>query len=147
MMIDIDRLTSALIRHEGKVFAGNRHRMHTDSVGKITIGFGRNLSDRGLSETEAQFLLLNDIQEVIDQLRHDYQWFDELNDVRQEVIINMAFNMGISGFGKFKKTIRLIELGTFDTAAREMLASKWARQVGSRADELSRHMANGVAEA
>jgi lysozyme len=147
MMIDIDRLTSALIRHEGKVFSGNRHRMYTDSVGKITIGFGRNLSDRGLSETEAQFLLLNDIQEVIDQLRHDYQWFDELNDVRQEVIINMAFNMGISGFGKFKKTIRLIDLGTFDAAAREMLASKWARQVGSRADELSGQMATGMVEA
>lgn len=144
--MDIARLKKTLVKHEGRVFVGGRHRMYTDTVGKVTIGYGRNLSDRGVSETEAQFQLDNDIQEVIDQLRHDYKWFDGLNDVRQEVVINMAFNLGINGFSKFKKTIKHIDRAEFYPAAREMLDSKWARQVGSRAQELAREMITGKPE-
>ena len=118
---------------------------YKDSVNKLTIGYGRNLTDRGLSNSEAEYLLANDIQEVIDGLRKSYWWFDTINEVRQEVVINMAFNLGLAGFAKFRNTVGYISDGNYKQAAANMLKSKWAIQVGYRARELAREMETGVA--
>ena len=142
----ITRLAKRLKIHEGEVKTGGRHRMYTASVGKITIGYGRNLSDRGLSDSEAAFLLNNDMADVVEECRREFQWFDKLDDVRQEVILNMVFNLGMPKFKKFKKTITYIEQRNFTMASEEMLNSKWARQVGSRALELSHEMQFGLIE-
>jgi lysozyme len=141
--MNMDRLVKTLIRHEGAVRKNNRHFPYKDSVGKLTIGFGRNLTDRGLSEDEAQYLLSNDIHEVINDLQNNYHWFNQLDSVRQEVVINMAFNLGFTGFSKFKTTIKRIAEGNYESAAANMLNSKWASQVHGRADELAEMMRTG----
>ena len=141
--MNMSRLIDTLKRHEGSVERDGRHFPYKDTVGKLTTGYGRNITDKGFSEDEVQFMLQNDIQEVVDGLRKSYWWFDELDDVRQEVVINMAFNLGLYGFSKFKNTIGYISDGDYPQAAQNMLRSKWATQVGRRAQELSHMMATG----
>ena len=142
--MNMSRLVETLKDHEGEIKKNGRHMPYHDSVGKLTIGYGRNLTDRGLSSSEAEYLLTNDIQEVIDGLRKAYWWLDSINEVRQEVVINMAFNLGLAGFAKFRNTIGYISDGNFKQAAANMLKSKWAIQVGYRARELAREMETGV---
>lgn len=144
--MNMTRLADTLVRHEGAVRKGGRHMPYTDTTGHLTIGFGRNLTDRGLSEDEARVLLFNDIQDVINGLRKAYWWFNELDDVRQEVVVNMAFNLGLKGFGKFRTTIAHISAGEYDQAASGMMHSLWASQVGRRATELANMMRTGAIE-
>ena len=144
--MNMTRLINTLVIDEGEETNNSRHMMYTDSVGKITIGVGRNLSDRGISEDESRYMLNNDIQDTIKELRHNFSWYDGLNDVRKEVITNMAFNMGVPVFSGFKQTILFIERNQFVQASIEMLDSVWSAQVGERAQRLSREMASGVAE-
>jgi lysozyme len=132
------KLVAQLVKHEG--FS---NKPYTDTVGKITIGVGRNLSDKGISDAEAQMLLTNDIDECIDDLA-TFAWLKHLNPVRQRVLLDMRFNLGPNRLREFKRTLALIEAGEFTKAAEAMLASKWATQVGRRATTLSRMMATGV---
>lgn len=145
--MNMARLTDTLVRHEGAVRKNGRHMPYTDTTKHLTIGFGRNLTDRGLSEDEARLLLYNDVQDVINGLRKSFWWFNELDDVRQEVVINMAFNLGLVGFSKFKNTIAHISAGEYEQAAAGMLQSLWASQVGRRATELANMMRTGLIEA
>lgn len=129
-------LKAMLIKHEGK-----RSKVYTDSVGIQTIGVGRNLEDVGLSEDEIMYLLENDIKRVLNDCWHHLPWFGDLSQERQYVIIDMVFNLGIHGFLKFKKLIAAIEKEHWQEAAREMINSQWAVQVGQRAAELAAIMA------
>ncbi len=125
-------LHAQLLLHEGlRLFP------YKDTVGKITIGVGRNLTDKGISKAEAFLLLDNDVVEVVKALHDRLPWFAALDAIRQRVLIDMAFNMGIVGLLKFKRTLASIERGAYDTAATQMLESKWAGQVGRRALRLS----------
>lgn len=144
--MNLHRLTDTLMRHEGSKKKGDRHIPYMDTVGKITIGYGRNLTDRGISESEARYLLQNDITEHVNELKQAIHWFHALDNVRQEVLANMAFNLGVPGLLKFKNTLASVEEGNYQTAAHGMLDSKWARQVGSRATELARVMETGIWE-
>jgi lysozyme len=135
---DRQKLVAQLVKHEG--FS---NKPYTDTVGKITIGVGRNLSDKGISDAEAQMLLANDIDECVDDLA-TFAWLKTLNPVRQRVLLDMRFNLGPNRLREFKRTLALIEAGEFTKAAEAMLASKWATQVGRRATTLSRMMATGV---
>lgn len=134
----MDRLTQMLIRHEGL-----RLKPYNDSVGKLTIGVGRNLEDIGITESEAMGLLKNDIERVFLEAHKTFKWFEGLNNARRDVILNMIFNLGLQGFLGFKRTIAFIEDRNFEAAAAEMLNSKWHEQVGRRAVELSEMMARG----
>lgn len=145
--MNFGRMIDNLIKHEGTVFKHGYHKVYKDTVGKLTIGYGRNITDRGITENEARLLLHNDVQATVDELRKKYFWFDSIDSVRQEVVVNMAFNMGVPTFSSFVNTIGYIEEGKYDLAAANMLQSKWARQVGVRATELAREMASGEAEA
>jgi len=127
-----------LIKHEGL-----RLDLYPDSVGKMTIGVGRNIDDKGISIDEVMLMLDNDIKEVEEQVNH-FRWFDTLSEVRRRVIIDMVFNLGITRFKKFKKTIAHISAGDYGGASREMLDSKWAKQVGVRAETLSKMMKNNT---
>lgn len=135
-----------LIRDEGK-----RLKIYPDSEGIPTIGIGRNLRDRGLSEVEVAFLFVNDIDRVEADLDRELPWWRTLDEVRQRVLFNMAFNLGADSrvpgqdrLLKFKNTLALIEQGAYAKAAKAMLKSKWAKQVGPRAVRLSQQMENGV---
>lgn len=127
----MQKLIENLKRHEGL-----RLKPYLCSEGKITIGFGRNLEDMGISEKEAEMLLMSDIQRCYEEL-DVFSWFHDLDQVRQEAMVNMLFNLGLPTFLEFKRTLKFMAEGAYSQAAEEMLDSKWARQVGDRAAELA----------
>lgn len=130
-MMDLDRLQETLKRHEGLSL-----KPYTDSVGKLTIGVGRNLDDRGITLDEAEHMLSTDTKISIREAAALPFWV-LLSPVRQEVIVNMLFNMGLPRFLGFKKMIAALENKDYNAAAFEMLNSRWADQVGYRAEELA----------
>jgi lysozyme len=119
--------------NEGMVMENGRHIPYEDSVGKMTIGFGRNLTDMGISEGEAQTLLWNDVENVIKELDQNLPFFNDLSENRRYALIDMCFNLGLTRFMGFKKMLTALERKEYDIAADEALDSKWAKQVGSRA--------------
>jgi lysozyme len=104
---------------------------YRDTVGKLTIGYGRNIEDIGLSRAEAEFLLDNDIDSIGRSLTTHIPWFTGLDPVRQGALIDMGF-MGVGKLLKFVKMLAALEAGDYETAAREAVDSKWARDVGQR---------------
>ena len=112
-------------------------------AGKLTIGYGRNIEDNGISEEEAELMLANDIQRCVLELKRVLPWYDGLDDVRQAVLIDMCYNLGISRLLKFKRFLSALEQDYYDLAAREMLDSLWAKQVGQRAERLALIMKTG----
>ena len=133
-------LKDMLIQHEGEV-----NHAYEDSEGYLTIGVGRLIDKRrggGISHDEAMYLLDNDINEVIEECENAFNWFKDLDEIRQVVVANMVFNMGMPNFKEFKRTIFYIQSGAYIQASAEMLDSKWATQVGRRAKELSEMMAH-----
>lgn len=122
---------------------GRRSKVYLDSLGIPSIGVGRNLRDRGLRPDEIDFLLANDVHEVVEALQEAFPFYNNLNLVRQRVLIDMGF-MGVSKLKKFKKMIAALKAGDYSRAADEMLKSKWAGQVKGRAVRLSRMMATGA---
>lgn len=124
-------------RHEGV-----RLRVYTDTRGKRTIGYGRNLDDVGISHEEALMLLQND---YITALNHalSYSWYKNLTEARQAVIVDMVFNLGRAKFGKFERMIAAIEAGDFASAALEMLHSTWATEVPDRVAQNASIMTSG----
>ena len=124
-------------RHEGL-----RLKPYKCTAGKLTIGFGRNLEDVGITVEEATQMLQHDIAECIRQLE-TIDGFSVLDEVRRAVLIDMTFNLGFAGILAFKNMWRAVENRDYDKAAAEMLDSKWARQVGQRALRLSTMMQTG----
>lgn len=133
-----DKLTDMLVDHEGM-----RRKPYRCTAGKLTIGVGRNLDDRGISPDEAMYMLANDIRDSRRELSAAFPWFDKLDEVRQAVLIDMCVNLGLSRLQGFRNTLALIGVGKYEAAAQEMLDSKWSEQVGRRAQRLSRMMATG----
>ncbi len=148
-----------LIAHEGL-----RLEVYQDTLGIDTIGIGRNLEDRGitkeelegldipsidhvyeygLTEADAVYLAHNDVEIVEEELVRAHPCVDRLDSVRQLVLMDMAFNMGVPRLCKFKKMWNAIHEEDFATAAKEMLDSRWANQVKGRATKLANVMHNG----
>lgn len=123
-----------------KKHEGFRSTPYLDTVGKWTIGYGRNLEDVGISRQEALYLLRHDIGKAEQSVYALYPFFDALSQVRQAVLVSMAFNLGRRGLSAFHKMRHALEMGDYDLAAHEMLDSKWAKQVGARAYTLARMM-------
>jgi len=136
--MDIDKLIAQLKVHEGV-----RSKVYLDTEGIETIGVGRNLRDRGLSDDEIELMLANDIRDFQEEVERAFSWWSDLDDVRQRVVVDMAFNMGLGSLSKFVNTLAHIENGRYEEAGVEMLDSKWARQVGDRANVLSGMMRTG----
>ena len=130
------------------------------TAGFLTIGVGRNLDTNKLTAEELAFvghncrtkpitkeqsdyLLKNDIEKVCADLMKFLPWWAYLGDVRKRVLVNMAFNLGTEGLLKFENTLALIRSGSYAQAAAEMVKSKWAKQVGKRADRLANMMKTG----
>ncbi len=125
-------------RHEGR-----RRFPYADTVGKLTIGIGRNLTDKGLTDDEIDYLLSNDLKECRDDLA-TFPWWAGLDDVRRNVLLDMRFNLGSAGFRKFTGTLAAVAQGDYVKASEQMVKSKWASQVKDRAQRLARMMATGV---
>ena len=122
---------------------GVRLKPYRDSVGKLTIGVGRNLDDVGISSDEADFLLSNDVAYAQRMLEQALPWTVGLGDARNGVLLNMTFNMGIGGLLEFKETLAKIQSGDYAGAAQHMLDSKWAEEVGPRSHRLALQMESG----
>lgn len=127
-----------LIKHEGY-----EKYPYTDTVGKITIGVGYNLTDRGLSDYWINAQLENDITYFYNFLNTTFGWFKSLNDPRQIALVDMCF-MGAKNFITFKKMLAALAEKNYYLAAKEMLDSKWAKQVGNRAQELAEMIKTGT---
>jgi lysozyme len=148
-----------LIKHEGL-----KLQVYKDTLGIDTIGIGRNLEDRGISqeelddldipnmdviyeygitEADAVYLAQNDVQIVEEELLRAHPCVDRLDSVRQLILMDMAFNMGVPRLCKFQKMWNAIHEEKYDVAAKEMLDSRWAIQVKSRATKLANAMHNG----
>lgn len=139
MSLDRERLRAQLTRHEGL-----RLKPYLDSVGKLTIGVGRNLDDVGISQDEARYLLESDIDRVVKGLLARFPWVLDLDPVRQSVLVNMTFNLGLVGLAGFARTLQAIRERRFKEAAEHMLESRWSQQVGQRAVELANQMRSGA---
>ncbi len=139
----MDEQNGALLRAELARDEGVRLKPYLDTRGKLTIGTGRNLTDVGISEDENDYLLNNDIHRAQVSLDTYLPWWRTLDSVRQRVIVQMCFNLGPSRLLQFKKTLPFIQNGRYEAAAREMLRSRWAQQVGQRAVRLAEMMRLG----
>jgi len=160
MKYDRPNLIDKLIEHEGMVL-----HVYQDTLGIDTIGIGRNLKDRGISkeeldhmdipninviyehgisEADARYLAENDVQIVEDELLKAHPCIAGLDAVRQLILVDMAFNMGVPRLCKFKKMWNAIHEEKFDIAAKEMLDSRWADQVKLRSIKLANAMHNGA---
>jgi len=116
---------------------------YKDIVGKTTIGYGRNLEDNGITQREAEFMLYNDVYKAYLTAKDIIPHWGELNNVRQEAFINMAFNLG-TRIKSFKRMLEYLKNKDYDMAAMEMLDSKWHKQVGKRAERLAYMVRYGV---
>lgn len=121
---------------------GRRNRVYTDTVGKLTVGVGRNISDVPFSDDEIDLMLANDIKRAQDGLSA-YPWYTALDPVRQAAVTNLAFNLGLHGLLGFPHFLAALAKQDWPTAASELANSVWATQVGARAARLEQQIATG----
>ena len=136
--MDKQRLFKQLRLHEGV-----EKFPYKCTAGYLTIGVGRNIEERGLLDDEIDFLLDNDIEVVMNEVSVTFDWFFDLSEVRQRVVADMIFNLGLPRFKQFKNMIAALEAGDWAEAANQMMDSKWAKQVGKRAERLRDMMETG----
>lgn len=144
---------SQLQRHEGCIKdKDGLHVSYQCPAGKLTIGYGHNLdacpidginSHSHLEEIEALRILQHDVEQIHAQVLEKLPFSKDLDYIRYAVLINMAFNLGINGLCGFKTSLAFVEKGDYAEAAKHMLHSKWAHQVGKRARELAEQMQTG----
>jgi lysozyme len=138
MKYDITSLEDQLIDHEGLEL-----KPYRCTAEKLTIGVGRNIEDRGITEDEARYLLKNDIKIVEDELLERKPEVAGLDSVRQRVLVDMGFNIGLPTLMKFQNMWAAIDEEDWEEASAQMMDSRWAKQVGRRAERLSQAMCTG----
>ena len=138
----IEQLTTQLRSDEG-----TKATAYQDHLGFWTIGVGRLIDSRkpgaGLRPDEIDYLLRNDISDRVAALTKALPWFDRLDEARQGVLLNMAFQLGTAGLLGFKSTLALIAAGKYAEASEQMIKSKWATQTPARAKRLAEQMKTG----
>ena len=135
------RLVADLVRDEGEVL-----HAYQDSLGFWTIGVGRLIDKRqggGISLDESRMLLARDVSRVLVEMAESFPWAAEMTENRQRVLANMLFNLGLTKLRGFKNTLKAMAEGRYQKAADGMRASKWATQVGARAERLAKLMEQG----
>ena len=131
-------LVADLRRDEGVAY-----KPYRDSEGILSIGVGRNLEDRGISDDEIDFLLANDLNWVVVDLDRGAPWWREMTTKRQRAFANMVFNLGWPRLSGFKQMLAALEAGDWDEAANQALDSRWAVQVGARAERIAELFRSG----
>ena len=136
----MSQLVEMIKRHEGV-----KSKVYLCSAGYETIGVGRNISESGLglADDEIDYLLQNDIQRVKEELKETYFWFVALNEARQDAMIDICFNLGLTRLRGFVKALEAMSREQFDVAADEFMDSKWAQQVGTRAIRVTEMIRGG----
>lgn len=131
-----------LRRHLG-LEEGYERFPYKDTVGKLTIGIGHNLTDNGLTDPVIEMIYQIDAAQAEASLDHYLPWWRGLDAIRQVVLADMTFNIGINAVLEFKNTLASVQSGDFAAAAQGMRQSLWAKQVGSRAEKLAVMMETG----
>lgn len=139
-------LAMMLIRHEGENKKGANHFPYKCPAGKITLGWGRNIQERGISDDEAMLMLHNDIHISYRELDGAFGWFEMLDGVRQMALADMHFNMGMTKLSKFINMIAAFAAKDYETAADEAKDSHWYNQVGARGREIVHMVRTGKME-
>ena len=125
-----------------KVHEGFRSKPYKCTADKLTIGYGLNL-DAGIDGELAELILKHQVSKLRSRFE-SAEWYSSIDSqARKDALVNMAFNIGVSGTFKFAKMFNAIALRDYHQAANEMLDSKWAKQVGGRAIELAEQMRSG----
>ena len=137
-MSHIDLLWVQLHEDEGR-----KSKPYKCTAGKLTVGVGRNLEDKGLKPDEIDYLLNNDIRDAEADARLLFPAFDTLSDARKAVLCNMAFQLGRDRLGKFLRFREAVARADFEGAVREMEDSAWAVQTPNRARRLMKMMREG----
>jgi lysozyme len=135
--MDRDKLTAQLMKHEGFKLLP-----YTDTVGKLTIGVGHNLTDKGLTKSQALAIFNDDLDEVIHFLDLKIPWWKDLDDVRARVLANMTFNL----MGKildFHNMLAAFQAQDWEKAAQSLEGSLFYRQVGLRGKDLAAMIRTG----
>lgn len=125
-----------LARASLKTDEGLRLKVYRCTADKNSIGYGRNLDDKGITLEEAELMLDNDIAECVQDLA-TFHWWNNLTDVRQAALINLRFNLGPARFRGFKMMIKALEMGDYTEAAYQVMNSNYAKQVGRRAERVA----------
>lgn len=132
-----------LLRQSLKAHEGLRLKPYTCTAGALSIGYGRNLEDRGISQSEADLMLENDIAECVAELHRAIPGWQKHDSVRQNVLVEMVFNMGMPRLLTFRKMLAALDALDYATAAKELLDSRYATQVGKRAETLAERLRTG----
>ncbi len=130
--MNIDTITSSLKRHEGY-----RARVYDDSLGIPTIGYGFAIKDLVLSESISSLILKDKVSVLVSQVMDKFPWLEHSPENIQSVIVEMCYQLGVTGVSHFKNTLKAMEERRWSDAANGMLDSKWAKQTPSRAKEMS----------
>ena len=128
-----------------KLHEGVRSHVYLCSAGYETLGVGRNISESGLglSDDEIEYLLNNDIKRVREELEDAYFWFPALNEARQDAMIDICFNLGLTRLRGFVNALEAMSREQFDIAADEIMDSRWATKVGNRDLEVTEMIRTG----
>lgn len=129
-----------------RIHEGVRSHAYKCSADMITVGVGRNIDENGglgLSNDEIDYLLNNDIDRCRKEL-DIYSWFADLDEVRQDALINMCFNLGFTRLANFKNALSSMAVGAYSDAAEHFLDSRWARQVGKRSEDVAHMIRTGT---
>lgn len=140
-MVKAKQIAVEQLKHD----EGLRLYPYNCTANKLTIGYGRNIQDNGISELEAEQMLLSDAQVALEDAKKfvGADTWETLSDVRQACLINMAFNLGLPTLKKFEKFRQALEDGNMSEASAQMLDSRWAKQVGQRANRLAQLIQQG----
>lgn len=136
-------MNPARLKRQLEVDEFRSKKIYVDTVGKVSGGIGRNLTDRGFSDDEIDLMYANDIRQAEKDARSLVPGFDQLNDVRQEVVVNLSFNLGYSRLAGFRRFLSALNSSDFDDAAAELKDSKWYGQVKDRGVRLVKAMRTG----
>jgi lysozyme len=143
--MDLDKLKQQLTLDEGY-----RTFPYDDQTGKppllkgrLTVGIGHNLTDNGLPDEIVQAIFISDVTNATNDLSQKLPWWTSLDDVRQRVLVDMCFNLGIKELVTFTNLLGFIKSGSYQAAADDMRTTLWYKQVGARGERLARMMESG----
>ena len=136
-------INRARLERQLRIDEGERLKPYRCTGGKLTIGVGRNLDDRGITAAESALMLDTDIRNCLADLAFFLPWYRQLDGARQEALVNMCFNLGIGRLRGFKNMLDALQSGDWQKAHAEALNSRWARQVGQRANRIANIFLNG----
>lgn len=122
---------------------GYERYLYTDTRGVPTVGYGFNLRDEGLAPDEAEYVLRCKVAQHRITLVNALPWVANLPDPQQGVLLNMVYNLGLAELLTFGTLLGFVKAGDYEAAAQDMLATKWATEVGVRAQRLALQMRTG----